>query len=202
MDHRKRKRKKKERKTVPENHPLMLYWLQQSLDCVDQNKLFKILKDTGITDHLICLMRNLYAGQEATVRTGHGTTDCFQIRKVQFSSVAQSSPTLWPHGLQHTTLPCASPIPGACSNSCPLSNWCHPAISSSVFPFSSCLRSFPASGSFPVRQFFASGGQSIGVAASHSVLPMNIQDWFHLGLTGSISLQSKRLTRVFSNTTV
>ena len=95
---------------------------------------------------------------------------------VQFSSVAQSCPTLRPHGLQHATPPCPSPTPRACSNSCPLSWRCHPTISSSVIPFSSCLQSFPASGSFPVSQFFALGGQSIGVSASTSVLPMNIPD--------------------------
>ena len=105
-------------------------------------------------------------------------------------------------GLQHTRLPCPSPIPKACSNSRPSSQWCHPTISSSVIPFSSCLQSFPASGSFLMSQFFASGGQSIGASASASVLPMNIQSWFPLGGTGWISLQSKRLSRVFSNTTV
>ena len=119
---------------------------------------------------------------------------------VQFTSVAQSCLTLRPHGLQHARLPCPSPTPGAYSNSCPLSQWCHPTISSSVIPFS-CLQSFPASGSFPVIQFFASGGQIIGVSASTSVLPMNIQDW-SLGWTGWISLLSKELSRVFSNTTV
>ena len=119
---------------------------------------------------------------------------------VQFSSVAQLCLTLWPHGLQHARLPCPSPIPGAYSNSCPLSRWCHPTISSSVIPFS-CLQSFPASGSFPMNQFFASGGQIIGVSASASVLPMNIQDWSPLGWTGWISLLSKELSRVF-NTTV
>ena len=108
--------------------------------------------------------------------------------------------SLWPHGLQHARLPCASPTPRACSNSCPLSRWCHPKISSSVIPFSSCLQSFPASRSFPRNQFFISGGQSI--RASASVLPMNIQDWFPLGLTGLISLQSKGLSRVFSSTAV
>ena len=112
------------------------------------------------------------------------------------------SQSLRPHGLQHTWLPCPLPTPGACSNSCPSSQWCHPTISSSAIPFSSCLQSFPASGSFPVTQFFASGGQSIGASASASVLPVNIQDWFPLGLTGLISLQSKGLSRVFSNTTV
>ena len=110
--------------------------------------------------------------------------------------------SLWPHGLQHARLPCPSPTPRAYSNSCPLNQCCHPTISSSVIPFSSCLQSFLASGSFPMSQSFASGGQSIGVSASTSVLPMNIQDQFPLGWTGWISLQSKGLSRVFSNTTV
>ena len=101
-----------------------------------------------------------------------------------------------------TRLPCPSPTPRVYSNSCPLSRWCHPTISSSDIPFSSCLQSFPKSGSFPRSQFFISGGQSIGVSASGSVLPMNIQDWFPLGLTGLISLLSKWLWRVFSSTTV
>ena len=106
---------------------------------------------------------------------------------VQFSHSVVSS-SLWPHGLQHTRLPCTLPTPRAYSNSCPSSQWCHPTISSSAIPFSSHLQSFPASGSFLTSQFFASGGQSIGVSASTSVLPMNIQDWFPLGLTGWISL--------------
>ena len=110
--------------------------------------------------------------------------------------------SLWPHGLQHTRLPCPLLSPGVCSNSCPLSQWCHPTISSSVAPFSSCPQSFPESGSFPMSWLFESGSQIIGDSASASVLPMNIQDWFALGLTGLISLQSKRLSRVFSNTTV
>ena len=104
------------------------------------------------------------------------------------------------HGLQHARLPCLSPTPGAYS--CPSSQWCHPTISSSVIPFSSHLQSFPASGAFPMSQFFPSGGQSIGVSASASVFPMNIQDWFPLGRTGWISLQSKGLSKVFSNTIV
>ena len=112
------------------------------------------------------------------------------------------SDSLRPHGLQHTRLPCPSPTPGAYSNSCPLNQWCHPTISSSVVPFSSCFQSFPAQGSFQMSQFFASGDQSIGVSASASVLPMNIQDWFPSVLTGWISLQSKGLSRVFSSTTV
>ena len=117
----------------------------------------------------------------------------------QFSSVAQSCPTLRPHGLQRPSLPSPSPTPGTCTNSCPSSRWCHPIISSSVVPFSSCLQSFPASESFSVSQFFASGGQSIGVSASASVLPMNIQDWFPLGWTGWISLQSKGLVKLRSS---
>ena len=100
---------------------------------------------------------------------------------------------LQPHGLQHARLPCPSPTPGACANSCPSSQWCHPTISSSVVPFSSCLQSFPASGSYSMSQFFSSGGQSIGVSAIASVLPMNIQDQFPLGLIHLISLQSKSL---------
>ena len=106
------------------------------------------------------------------------------------------------YGLQYARLSCPSPTPGAYSNSCPLSWWCHPTISSSVIPFSSRLQSFPASESFPMSQFFVSGGKSIGVSASASVLPMNIQDWCPLGWTGFISLQPKGLSRVFSNTTV
>ena len=126
--------------------------------------------------------------------------DSFQ-EAVQFSCSVVSD-SLRPHGLQHARTPCPSPAPKACSNSCPLSRWCHPTISSSVIPFSSCLQSFPASGSFPLSQFFSSGGQSIGVSSSASVLPMNIQDWFSLGLTGLISLLPKWLLRVFSSTTV
>ena len=110
------------------------------------------------------------------------------------------SDALWPHGLQHARLPCSSPTPGAYSNSCPSQWWCHPTISFSIIPFSSCLHSFTASGSFLMSQFFASGSQSIG--ASASVLPMNIQDWFSLGLTGLVSLKPKGLSRVFSSTTI
>ena len=123
------------------------------------------------------------------------------ILSVQFSHSVMSD-SLRPHGLHHARLPSASPTPGAWSNSCLLSWWCHPTISSSVIPFSPCLQSFPASGSFPVSQFFPSGGQSIGASASASVLPMNIQVLFPLGLTCLVSLLSKGLSRVFSNTTV
>ena len=113
------------------------------------------------------------------------------------------SDSLWPHELQHPRPPCPSPTSRVYSNSSsPLSRWCHPAISSSVVPFSSCLQSSPASGSFQMSQLFTSDGQNIGCSASASVLPMNIQDWFPLGWTCWISLQSKGLSRVFSNTTV
>ena len=120
---------------------------------------------------------------------------------LQFSNSVVSDSSR-PRGLQHAKLPCPSPTPRACSNSCPLSRWCHPTISSSVVPFSSCLQSFPASGSFPVSQFFTSGSQSIKVSASASVLPMNSQDWFPLELIGFISLQSKWLSRVCSKIVV
>ena len=130
---------------------------------------------------------------------------CFDSRRElscqSVNSVAQSCPTLRLHGLQHARLSSPSPSPAVYLNSCPSSRWCHPTISSSVAPFSSHLQSFPASGSFQMSQFFAPGGQSIGVSALASVLPMNIQDWFPLGWTGWISLQSKGLSRVFSNTT-
>ena len=124
-----------------------------------------------------------------------------QFSSVQFSHSVMSS-SLRPHEPQHTRPPCPSPTPGVHPNSCPLSRWCHPAISSSVNPFSSCPQSFPASGSVQMSQLFASGGQSIGVSASTLVLPMKTQDWSPLGWTGWISLQSRGLSRVFSNTTV
>ena len=134
----------------------------------------------------------------------HWTTR--KVPKNTFSSAQFShsvmSDSLRPHELQHARLPCPSPIPRVYSNSSPLSQWCHPTISSSVIPFSSCPQSFPASGSFQMSQLSTSGGQSIGVSASTSVLPMNTQDWFPLGWTGWIFLQSKGLSRVFSNTAV
>ena len=132
---------------------------------------------------------------------GRGERALWALFSVQFSCSVMSD-SLRPHGLQHTRPPCPSPTPGAYPNSRPSSQWCHPTISSSVIPFSSCLQSFPASGSFPMSQLFASGGQSIGVSASASVLPMKTQDWSPLGWTGWISLQSKGLSRVFSNTRV
>ena len=126
--------------------------------------------------------------------------DHLMFAKLMFSSVSDSvaSDSLWPHGLQQARPPCPSPTTGVYSNSCPLSQWRHPTSSSSVIPFASCPQSFPASGSFPMSQFFISGGQNIGVSASTLVLPMNIQNWFPLGWTGWISLQPKELSRVFS----
>ena len=133
-----------------------------------------------------------YSGYEPFVR--------YQFSSVQFSPSVVSD-SLRPRELQHAKPPCPTPTTRAHPNSCPLSRWCHQTFSSSV-PFSSCLQSFPASRSFPMSQLFTSGGQSIGVAASASVLPVNIQDWFPLGWTSWISLKSKGLSRVFSNTTV
>ena len=133
--------------------------------------------------------------------TTRGNKNLNVTRVVQFSRSVVSD-SLWPSGLQHASPPCPSPTPGVYSNSCPPSRWCHPTISSSVIPLSSQLLTFPASESFPMSHFLASSGQSIGVSASTSVLPMNIQDWFPLGWTGWISLQSKGLSRVLSNTTV
>ena len=138
----------------------------------------KITADGGECSHET--KRHLLVGRKAMTN----------LSSVQFSCSVMSG-SLWPHGLQHARPPCPLATPRSYSNSCPLSWWCHTAISSSVIPFSSCLQSFPASGSFPVSRFFASGGQSIGVSASASVLPMNIQDWFPLGWTGWISLRSK-----------
>ena len=124
-----------------------------------------------------------------------------EITSVQFSCSVMSN-SLWPHESQHARPPCPLPAPGVYSNSCPSSRWWYPTISSSVIPFSSCPQSLPESGSFTMNQLFASGGQSIEVSASASVLPMNTQDWSPLGWTGWISLQSKGLSRIFSNTTV
>ena len=126
----------------------------------------------------------------------------FIKKQVQFSSVTVMSDSLWPHESQHARPPCPSPTPGVHTNLCPSSKWCHSTISSSVVPFFCRPQSLPASGSFPRSQFFTSVGQRIAVSASAAVLPMNIQDWFPLGWTGWISLQTKGLSRVFSNTTV
>ena len=134
---------------------------------------------------------------KAVVKEEYG----FPRGSVQFSHSFVSD-SLPPHGLQHARLPCPSPTPRACSNSCQSSRWCHPTVSPTVVPFSFYPQSFPASGSFQMSQFFTSGGQSTGVSASISVLPMNTQDWSPLGWTGCISLESKGLSRVFTNTTV
>ena len=131
-----------------------------------------------------------------------GHLGCFHVlSSVQFSRSVMSD-SLRPHEPQYARPPCPSPTPGIHWDSSPSSQWCHPAVSSSVVPFSSCLQSFRASGSFQMSQFFKSWGQSVGASASASVLPMNIQDWFPLGWTGWISLQSKGLSRLFSHTTV
>ena len=132
------------------------------------------------------------------IRLNDNSSDLYN--SVQFSHLGMSD-SFWPHGLQHTRSPCPSPTPGVNPNSCPLSRWCYPAISSSVISFS-FPQSFPASGSFPMSQLFKSGGQSIGVSSSTSVLPMNTQNWSPLGWTGWISLQSKGLSRVFSSTSI
>ena len=134
---------------------------------------------------------------EQTMKGNHRVMSCHD--QCSCSVVCDS---FWPHGLQYARLCCPSPTPRACSNSCPLSRSYHPTISPSILPFSSSLQLFPASGSFPMSRFFASGGQSIGASASPSVLPVNIQDWFPLGWTGLISLLSKEFSRVFSNITV
>jgi len=201
MDHR-------ESKGIPEKHYFCFTDYAKALTVWTTTN-WKILKEMGIPDHLTCLLKNPYAGQETTVRTRHATMDWFKIGKgvcqgcilspclfnlyaesVQFSHSVVSN-SLWPHGLQHGRFPCPSPTPRACSNARPLSRWCHPTISFSVVSFFSCLQSFSASWSFPMSQFFTSGGQSIGVSASASMLSMNIQDWFLLVWTSWISLQSK-----------
>ena len=151
------------------------------------------------TSHFLCQNWHTIDGEHSVSMLV--ITQSLVSSSVKFSHSVMSN-SLGPHGLQHAKPPYPSPAPRVYSNSCPLSRWYHPTISSSVMPFSSCLQSFPASGSFPMSQFFVSGGQSTGVSASASVLPMNIQDWFPLWWTGWISLQSKGLSRVFSNTTV
>ena len=154
----------------------------------------------NITRNLILVSHFLRPGQT-------NTFSVLGFQRMNRGWVSQFSPSvmsdsLQPHESQHARPPCPSPTARVHSNSCSLSQWCHPAISSSVFPFSSCPKSLPASGSFPMSQLFAWGGQSIGASTSTSVLPMNTQDWSPLEWTGWISLQSKGLSRVFSNTTV
>ena len=139
--------------------------------------------------------------QSLIVPTGSHNWNRCKCAVVLFSCWVVSN-FLWPHAMQHITLPCSPSSPGVCSNSCSLTQWCHPTILSSVARFSSCPQSLPESGSFPVTGLFASSGESIEASASASVLPMNIQDWFPLELAGLISLQSKGLSRILSNTTV
>ena len=145
-----------------------------------------------------------FRSEQSCVPSEGSEEDCLRVSSNfwWWLSCSVVSNSLWPHGLQHTRIPCSLPSPGVCSNSCPLSQWCHSTISSSVVPFSSRLQSFPVSGSFPVSWLFVSGSQSIRVSASASVLPMNIQDWFPLGLIDLISVQSQGLSRVFASTTV
>ena len=147
---------------------------------------------------LLTPLRNLRVSNSSYLKQRNG----YLGTSVQFSSVAQCCLTLWPHEPQHARSPCPSPTPRVHPNPYPLSQWYHPTISSCSVPFSSCPQSFPASGSFQMTQLFASGGQSIGISALTSALPMNTQDWPSLGWTSWISLQSKGLSRVFSNTTV
>ena len=157
--------------------------------------MFKFLIIWELIFHARCVPHNVSRGLR-------GNFPKYSSDSVQFSSVAQSCPTLQPHEWQHARPPCPSPTPGVYQNSCPSSWWCHPAISSSVVPFSSCPQSLPASESSPMSQLFAWGGQSTGVSALASVLPKNTQDWSPLERTDWISLQSKGLSRVFSNTTL
>ena len=154
-----------------------------------------------LTEHSPCARCYKQSRGDLKCRGGYRKVICKSISSVQFSCSVMSD-SLQPHGRQHARLPCPAPTQGAYSNSCPWSRWCHPTISSSVVPLSSRLQSFPASGYVPTSLFVTKGDQSIRVSASVSVLLMNIQDWFPLGFTGWISLQSKGLSRVFSNTIV
>ena len=177
-------------------------WLSNSPLFVYMYHIFFI--HSSVNGHLGCF-HVLATVNRAAVNTGYiyPFWSCFYLnicpgvglqshQSVQFSCSVVSG-SLQPHGLQHIRLPCPSPTTRACSNSCPSSRWCHPTISSSVIPFSACPQSFPAPGSSPMSQFFASGSPSTGVSASATVLPMNIQDWFPLGLTGLISLQGHKV---------
>ena len=180
----------------PCNRFLMLTWFQI---CLKEKKLKQLHTLIGTPKfcsaiHIICRIVILFVFILCIQNVQH--------QLFQFSYQSAVSDSLQPHEPEHTRPPCPSPSPGVHSNSCPLSQWCDPTISSSVVRFSSCPQSFPASGSFQMSHLFASGGQSIGVSASTSVLPMNTQDWSPLGWTGWISLQFKGLSRVFSNTTV
>ena len=162
----------------------VLWWINNSISFLTQWNFFSFWCFVGI--------------KELTFNWDFNLSDGFSSAQIRCSAVSDSSV---PHEPQHSRLPCPSPTPGVFPSSWPLSWWCHPTISSSVVPFP-CSQSFPASWSFQMSQLFSSGSQSIGVSASASVLPMNTQDWYPLGWTGWISLQSKGLSRVFSNTTV
>ena len=172
----------------------------------NKNKFREVkLKTVSLVHFQVLQAKNVYLGSK-TCNSEHTDSSsifkqCLQFSSVQFSRSVMSD-SLRPHESQHTRPPCPSPTPGVHSNSCPSSRWCHPAISSSVVPFSSCPQSLPASESFPMSQLFAWGGQSTGVSALASFLPKNTQDWSLLEWTGWISLQPKGLSRVFSNTTV
>ena len=177
-------------------------WQQKQLMLVDQKAKFQAL-ESGFLESKLTHSKICTAGRNISL-LGSAFTRSDSIRWVQFSSV-QSLSRVWLFAtpwIAAARPPCPSPTPGVYSDSCPLSRWCHPAIASSVVPFSSCPQSLPASGSFPMSQLLEWGGQSTGVSASASALPMNTQDWSSLGWTGWISLQSKGLSRVFSNTTV
>ena len=195
----------------------MIFWFSSS------TKLFLIFSSLNFCSCMLCLLSRIISpflpSSTIVQGTDHALSSvqllsCVQLlatpwitaHEASLSSVQFSrsivSDSLWPHELQHARPPCPSPTSRVHPNSCPSSQWCHPAISSSVVPFSSCPQSFPASGSFPMSQLFTWGGQSIGVSASASVLPMNTQGWSPSGWIGWISLQSKGLSRIFSNTTV
>ena len=186
----------------------LLHWQAGSLPAEPQGSLFSLIRQClllGKTSLLVTSIHWFYFSYVwdmllSLLRVVLTTKKYFKL-SFKFSHSVMSD-SLWPHGLQHTRHPCPTPTPRTCSNSCPSSQRCHPTISSSVIPFSSCLQSFPTSGSFQMSQFFSSSGQSIGVSPSASVLPMNIQNWFPLGLTGLISLLSKGLSRVFSSMTI
>ena len=182
---------------MKEENTIMSTDTEKAFDKIQHPFIIKTLNKIGIEgNHLHCNKR--YIWNNLHIIKAIWKTN----RKHQFSSVLLLSPTLRPHESQHAGPPCPSATPGVHPNSCPSSRWCHPAISSSVVPFSSCPQSLPASESFPMSHLFTWGGQSIGVSALASVLPRYTQDWSPLEWTGWISLQSKGLSRVFSNTTV
>ena len=169
----------------------LFFWAPKSLQNQNEIKIHLLLGRKVMTN-----LDSILKSKDITLPTKVHLVSSDQLSR----SVVYNS--LWPHEPKHARPPCPSPTAGVHPNPCPLSLWCHPTISSSVVPFSSCPQSFPASGSFLMSQLYASGGQSIGVSASTSVLPMNTQDWSPLGWMGWSSLQSKGLSRVFSNTTV